>query len=666
MRYTQSIRFKLMLLIAVPLALVAFSFIAIAMLSSGKLMNDNSVVVSESTEEMIKDIFEEWRVSTLSYAEIAADDPMSEMIDAINNKDTNAIVALAEKAFSHTGCDGMTFADMEGNAIARVTSPSKFGDNIKSSLAIADALEGKSVSYAYPTANNGFSITAGVPVKDRSGTQIGVIFLSRRLDKAERLARLKTMSGGEIVLYQANVPIMSTLEGAAAESLEELDEETWAALSAGEGVVKLVRMDGLDTVQRYVPIRGKDDAVVGVLRTINARESNRWVLLLWLCVFLFAALVMIPVVIFRIRGFVKPIRTLSEKAVQLASGDVTLDIVCNRKDEIGLLQQSMGRLCEAMRAQADVLSHIADGDLTMSYEPRSNADSVGNSLKKLLERNNDALRGIAAAATQVSAASTQIANGSQDLAQGASEQATAVKNISDSIAEMSGKTERNAAMAREAGSLSEQSQSMMQDSVRNMNDLVSAMNEISAASENVSKVIKVIEDITFQTNILALNAAVEAARAGIHGKGFAVVAEEVRNLAGKSAEAAGRTTDIIGGNMTKVNLGAQIVEKANRSLTELSENAQQIDEILTSIVASSNEQSNLIQEVEQSVLRVSDVVHANTANAAESAARSEEMSGQAAILSGLVGRFSLIEGATPRGRSGRPALGEQRMRLGGC
>jgi methyl-accepting chemotaxis protein len=301
-------------------------------------------------------------------------------------------------------------------------------------------------------------------------------------------------------------------------------------------------------------------------------------------------------------------------------------------------------LCEAMRAQADVLGHIADGDLTVGYKPRSDADSVGNSLNKLLDRNNDALAGISAATTQVSSASAQLADDSQGLAQGASEQDSAVRDISQSIGEISGKTDQNAVMAQEANVLSAQSQDMMGESVRNMDELVDAMKDISAASENVSKVIKVIEDITFQTNILALNAAVEAARAGVHGKGFAVVAEEVRNLAGKSAEAAGHTTSIIEGNMTKVGLGVQIVEKASRSLTELSKNARQIDEILSSIVASSKEQSDLIKNIEQSVQQVSEVVRTNTATASESAARSEEMSGQAAILSNLVGRFNLNSG----------------------
>ncbi|MDR2355112.1 MAG: methyl-accepting chemotaxis protein, partial [Clostridiales Family XIII bacterium] len=559
---------------------------------------------------------------------------------------------LAKNALAYTGCDGMTFTDMQGNALARVTNPEKFGDNIKSSLAIADALEGRSVSYAYPTANNGFSITAGVPLSDENGAQIGVLFLSKRLDKTERLAQLKEMSGGEIVLYQADVPILSTMEDGASETAEALPADLWTTLTRGESVTEIARANGGSAIHRYVPIRGKDDLVVGALRTINARESKNWVNIMWLCIFIGTIIVLYPIITIRIRSFVEPIRKLSAQAVQLASGDVTLDISCTRKDELGLLQRSMQQLCEAMRTQANVLGCIAEGDLTMRYEPRSKEDSVGNSLKQLLKRNNEALAGIAAAATQVSMTATQIADGSQNLAQGATEQAFDVQNISESMGEISGKTEQNASMAQEAGTLSEVSQGMMRDSVHNMDALVNAMKEISAASEDVSKVIKVIEDITFQTNILALNAAVEAARAGIHGKGFAVVAEEVRNLAGKSAEAAGRTTGIIEGNMSKVKFGSQIVEKASASLLELSENAQQINNILTSIVASSNEQSKLIGQIGESVHRVSDVVQANTASATESAAMSEEMSGQALILSELVGRFTLAadasSDATPR------------------
>jgi methyl-accepting chemotaxis protein len=638
MRYTQSIRFSLMLLVVLPLLIVSSILIGVAIFTADKLMDDNNIANAESREKMIENVIEEWRTSTLSYAQIAVDNPTVEMIDAINNKDTETIIALAKNVFTHSGCDGMTFTDMEGTALARVTNPAKFGDNIKSSSAIADALAGKTVSYAYPTSNNGFSITAGVPFLDQAGQQIGVLFLSKRLDSAARLMQIKEISGGEVLLYQGDIPLMSTAESLEAETLPG---DMWATLSGGKSVTQVVRVDGLSAVQRYEPIRGKDGVTVGALRTTTTRENNNWVQIMWLCIFVGFIILLFPIISLRIRSFIMPIRKLSDQADRLAAGDVSFDIACTRKDELGKLQQSMRQLRETMQAQADILGHIAQGDLSMRYEPRSEVDSLGQSLKRMLERNNEALSGIAAAATQVSVTSTQLANGSQDLAQGATEQSAAVEHISESVTEISDKTGRNAVLARDAGDLSEASQVMMRESVGNMDELVSAMKDISVASANVAKVIKVIEDITFQTNILALNAAVEAARAGVHGKGFAVVAEEVRNLAGKSAEAAGRTTEIIEGNMNKVKFGSQIVEKASGSLLKLSENAQQINDILTSIVASSNEQSALITQIEDAIHQVSEVVQANTSSATESAAMSEEMSSQATILSDLVGRFNL-------------------------
>jgi methyl-accepting chemotaxis protein len=646
-----------MRLVVVPLVIVALAFIAISMVSAEKLMDDDGLIASEYTEELINSVVEDWRLSTLAYAKIIADDPTDGMLAAIGAKDADAIIALAKTAFQHTGCDGMTFTDMEGNALARVTNPQKHGDNIKSSLAIADALGGDSVAYAYPTSNNGFSITAGVPINGRGGAQIGVLFLSKRLDSEKMLAQLGSMSGGDITLYQGDVPLMSTLQEAIPEDAEPLPAEVWEPLSRGESVAGLGREDGRRTVERYIPVYGKDGLVVGAIQSIGTREGNPWVGIMWLCAFVVAVLALVPILTRSIRGFVMPIIRLSEQAARLSAGDASVETRRERDDEIGLLQGSLADLGRAMRAQASVMERVADGDLTVDYEPRSAEDSVGNSLKKLLERNNEALGGIAESSAQVDAASSQLADSSQELAQGAHEQSAAALSITESIAEMSEKTERNALMAKDASGLSERSSQLMAESVDSMSELVGAMNEISDASREVSKVIKVIEDITFQTNILALNAAVEAARAGAHGKGFAVVADEVRNLAAKSAAAAGQTTGIIEGNMSKVALGTAIVDKANASLSGLSENARQINDIVSSIALASDGQRLLIGKVEESMRRVSDVVQSNTDAAASSAASSEDLAGQAAALSGLVARYRLRGAQNALPPAGGRALG---------
>lgn len=236
-------------------------------------------------------------------------------------------------------------------------------------------------------------------------------------------------------------------------------------------------------------------------------------------------------------------------------------------------------------------------------------------------------------------ASRQISDGSHSLAQGTTEQAATIEELSSSVQVIEQKTKANADMAEKASSLSVEIKGKAEKGSHQMDELMSSVQDISASSGEIKKVIKVIDDIAFQTNILALNAAVEAARAGSAGKGFAVVAEEVRNLASKSAEAAKNTAGLIEDSIHKANNGLTIATETASSLSEIVEGINQNTEYMINIANSSNEQRDSISNVTTGIEQVANVVQQNSATAQESAAASQEMSGQVSRLEELLSRF---------------------------
>ncbi|MDR1736689.1 MAG: methyl-accepting chemotaxis protein [Oscillospiraceae bacterium] len=364
--------------------------------------------------------------------------------------------------------------------------------------------------------------------------------------------------------------------------------------------------------------------------------AGQWVIVfsvMFVCFF-------IPITI-TIRKIITPIRALSKAAQSMAEGDVYVNVVKNREDEIGVLQESFQNLTAASRDQAEMLKRIADGDISGSYIPRSEADVVGQSLELLLRQNNELISQVKLAAKQLSDETTQLAGGAQTLAAGSTEQAAAVERLSGSLSEMAGQIETSASLAGKAADLSNTIRENAEKGSRQMDQMVTAVQDINAAGQNISKVIKVIDDIAFQTNILALNAAVEAARAGQHGKGFAVVAEEVRSLSAKSAQAARDTGMLIGTSVEKAELGAQIAGETAVSLAGIVMGINESNRLISEIAQSSGQQSLAIESINKGIDQVSQVVQQNSATAEQSAAASEQMNGQAIMLDGLVARFKL-------------------------
>ncbi len=352
-----------------------------------------------------------------------------------------------------------------------------------------------------------------------------------------------------------------------------------------------------------------------------------------------------------VRDILSPIHEVRDSMSSMSRGDLHNKPSYQSGDELG-------ELCDSVRSSSDTLiSYIDDIDRMMKslsegdYTTRPSVEFIGDfvniqkSVELFIGNMSDVLSQIGDVSDQVSVGSNQVAGGAQTLAQGSTEQASTVEELSDSINKVTEEIHANSENANIASKIATEMGREIEVSNQQMQSTVSAMEDINAKSSEISKIVKIIDDIAFQTNILALNAAVEAARAGVAGKGFAVVADEVRNLASKSSEAASNITVLIGDSIQSVNQGNEVATKAATTLEGVVANAEEVIVKIDDIASASRVQAEATEKINLGITQISSVVQSISATAEESAAASEELASQSNMLNNLLANFTLSTGS---------------------
>ena len=380
----------------------------------------------------------------------------------------------------------------------------------------------------------------------------------------------------------------------------------------------------------------------------NAQTASHESTLISIIVLLIAAGFLLSLA--TVKAILTPVNELDNAAARIADGNLNEVITYDSKDELGSLAVNFNKTVTRLKDYVNyikeisaVLNQIADGDL--AFELTYDYAGEFRKIKEALEHISGSLNGIIGqinrASDQVASGAEQVATGAQSLSQGTSEQAGSIEGLAAFVGDISGQIRGNASNAEQASEKARRVGDQMYASNLQMQRMIAAMDEISSSSREIGNIIETIESIALQTNILALNASVEAARAGVAGKGFTVIANEVRNLAGDTADASKNTSALIESSMKAVKNGAAIASETAAAMMEAVNGAVEAAETVDLISKASLKQAEATSQITMGIDQITAVIQSNSATAEECAAASEELSDQANLLNGLVEQFRL-------------------------
>ncbi len=348
-----------------------------------------------------------------------------------------------------------------------------------------------------------------------------------------------------------------------------------------------------------------------------------------------------------------PIFELKEAVNKLKAGDFDIEITYESGDELGELAQDLKDTCGQLKAvindSGSLLSEMAEGNFNVTSVASElyvgDFETLIIAMNQLNSQLDATLRQIKESAGHVMIGSEQLAGSAQELAEGASEQACAVDELTATIADVTNISEDSARNAMTAANSAKDAADDAASSREKISKLTEAMERITNTSKEIEDIITAIEKIAAQTNLLSLNASIEAARAGEMGKGFAVVADQIGKLAADSRQSAVTTRELISKSLTEIENGSIMVEYTMESIGTALTNMESFAGMAAGAAEASQEQANMLKQIQARIDQISTVVQSNSASAEETSAISQELSAQAIGLEEMIGKFELRDGS---------------------